>query len=294
MQYALVGAGGVTQTMVARLPRLSQQLTSVAAASYRLASRMANTLGAGFPLREFDSLNEADLILICTPHAAFDQVRPLLREASIEWSGKTLLFCDSDQLSGALDEFRERGAETGSLDPVRGLPNQYVAEGDKLAVRLAKHLAGELGGKVMEIASDKADLFHAAVTFSSSLFTPLIESCAECVRRSGVTGKQAMTITEALLQFSLREYVHAGRKSWSGAVADADWYLINRDLAALCRDAERFADYYRHSAAFALSLNQREDDAVHINPVVVKPAATEPDPRQARLPYPTLETCRPD
>ncbi len=271
MQYALIGAGGLTQSLVARLPNLSRHLTLVAGASYRLASRMVNTLGAGEPARDFNSLDASSLILICASHDAYSQVSTQLREALISWPGKTLLFCDSDQHSGVLDEFRARGADAGSIDPVRGLPNQFVVEGDKSATRLAKHLASELEGRVVEIETDKADLFHAAVTFSSSLFTPLIEACAECVRRSGISGKQAFSITEALLQFSLREYAHAGRKSWSGAVADADWYLVNRDLAALCRDTERFADYYRQSAAFALELNQRENEAILIDPACTGP-----------------------
>ena len=46
MTFAVAGGGRVSASFVARLPRLAAELGPVAAQSYRLASRIVNSIGA--------------------------------------------------------------------------------------------------------------------------------------------------------------------------------------------------------------------------------------------------------
>lgn len=260
MQYALVGAGSVGKSFLAQLPRLTQQLGPVAAASSRLASRIANTLGAGVPVKSMDALDSARLILICVSKGSFDKVVGELSRADITWERKILLLCDSNLYSSALPDFRVRGAFTGSVNPLAALPKRFVVEGDPAAVQAAKYLVSELGGKSVGLNPDRMCGYDAALTFSSGLFTPLIESCVECLHWAGVPGAAAGRIAEWLFQRSLRSYLHAGRKSWSGSLALGDENGVESEIEELREFDPLLAEYYRVSAIFALEYFKRHPD----------------------------------
>ncbi|MDQ6699925.1 MAG: DUF2520 domain-containing protein [Acidobacteriota bacterium] len=260
MQYALVGAGSVGKSFLAQLPRLTQQLGPVAAASPRLASRIANTLGAGVPVKSMDALDSAKLILICVSTDSFDKVVGELSRADITWERKILLLCDSNLYSNSLPDFRMRGAFTGSINPLADVSKRFIVEGQPAAVRAAKHLVSELSGRAIALNADRMWSYHAALTFSSGLFTPLIESCVESLHSAGAPGVIAVRIAEGLFQRSLRSYMHAGRKSWSGSLAHGDEGAIESEIEELRGFAPLLAEYYRASAVFALEFFKRHPD----------------------------------
>jgi predicted short-subunit dehydrogenase-like oxidoreductase (DUF2520 family) len=254
--YALAGAGAVSRSFIPRLPNLRRDLGPVASGSYRLASRMANALGAGVPVREMGELDSSALLLICGPRGCIPELVTSLMAAGLSWHGKTVVLCDSDEYSSDFPEFRKRGAVMASVNPIEGFANRYVVEGDHIAVRDAKVMVKELGGKAVEVEADKMMLYGAALTLTSSLFTPLIESTMDCIRSSGIEAPVATRIAEALLRRSLRAYMHSGRKSWSGPVAEADEERLDREFAELSRSKPLLARYYRHSSDFAKELYQ--------------------------------------
>ncbi len=252
-----MGAGSVGKSFIAQLPRLTQQLGPVAAASSRLASRLANTLGAGVPVKSMDALDSVKLILICVPGGSFDKVIGELSRADITWEGKTLLLCDSSLYSSELPDFRLRGAAIGSINPLSIVPRQFIVEGDREAVRAARDLASEFGGKSIELNGERVWSYQAALTFSSGLLTPLIESCVECLHMAGIPGAAAGRIAESLFQRSLRSFMHAGRKSWSGLLALGDEKGIESEIEELREFDPLLAEYYRVSALFALEFFKR-------------------------------------
>src|SRR6266853_5969880 len=67
MNLAMAGGGRVSGSFVARLPRLAAELGPVAAQSYRLASRIVNSIGAGYPVKRYEDLDGSALILVCAP-----------------------------------------------------------------------------------------------------------------------------------------------------------------------------------------------------------------------------------
>ncbi len=254
MRYALVGAGSVGKSFLADLPHLSRELGPVAGGSFRLASRIANTLGAGFAVRNMDALDSSRVILICAGGGAISGLVGDLSRAVISWPRKTLLLCDSNLFSDSLPEFHLRGAFTGSINALGGSRERFVVEGDRPAVLGAKHLARELKVPSLELNREKVATYGAALMFSSSLFTPLLDSCIKCLREAGVGGATAGSVTELLFQRTLRAYLHAGKKSWPGALAGGDQEAIRKQLGALQASEPIMAEYYRMSAVFALEL----------------------------------------
>jgi predicted short-subunit dehydrogenase-like oxidoreductase (DUF2520 family) len=252
--WGLAAAGSIGRSFLPRLPSLARRLGPVASVSYRLAARIANGLKAGRAVRDIGDLNGCAVIMLCAAAGSVDRIARGLTEARLDWSAKTLLICDSHAYTCDFPQFRERGAAMASVNQIEGYAHHYAIEGDREALREAKVLVRDLRGKPVEILSDRVRMYDAARTLAGSLFTPLIETCAECIRQAGVTGPAATTLAEALLQRSLRAFMHSGRKSWSGPVARAERDVINREFLALQAAKPMMGKYFRSAADFALDL----------------------------------------
>ena len=116
----LVCAGPVSRTALERLPRLREQLGSVKAASFRLASRYVNRLGAGAPVRTYSELQESSLILINVPDSNVSEVVHDLTTAHICWLGKQVALYESTFDTAVLYPLRDRGAAPITFNAIGG------------------------------------------------------------------------------------------------------------------------------------------------------------------------------
>jgi predicted short-subunit dehydrogenase-like oxidoreductase (DUF2520 family) len=260
MQIGLFGAGAVSKSWLARHPRLPQRLGPVAAPSYRLASRIANTIGAGHAVKDCNAFAPCRLVFICVPGSSVASAVETVAAAPLAWPGKIVLLCDGEMDSRSLAALRGQGAAAGSVRPIEGSSGNFGLEGDPAAVREARRLVHELKGRAVEFRPGCMDLYTAGVTFASSLFTPLMAACTDCLAASLRDARSAPHIAEALFQNSLRAYGHAGRKSWNGPLASGDAAAVGRELAALSARDPALARYYRAAAAFALQLLDRHPE----------------------------------
>ena len=67
---ALIEEGNLSASPLARFRWPSETLGPVKASSFRLASRIANRLQAGHPVKDYREFDACDLILICVPDDA--------------------------------------------------------------------------------------------------------------------------------------------------------------------------------------------------------------------------------
>jgi len=254
MTFALAGGGRVSASFIARLPQLRSQLGPVAAQSYRLASRIVNSIGAGTAVRGYADLKDSRLILICAPVRAVDAMVSALSEA-LTCRGRIILLCESDCDSRKLAHLRAQGAAVGSMQPIPGFEGRrFVVEGDRQAVREARSLARALDSRAEEATAEKMDLYLAALSFGASLFTPLLEAAVLSLRQAGMPQASAVKVAEALFRESLRGYVYAGKRSWSGPLAVGDRPAVERELEALTASAPLLARHYREASAWAQEL----------------------------------------
>jgi hypothetical protein len=107
---------------------------------------------------------------------------------------------------------------------------------------------------VEEVRTVHLDAYAAGLAFGTSLFTPLLEASVQSLVASGVKKANAIKISEALFQRSLRAYLHAGRRSWNGPLADGDCEAVRRGIKALGSSRPVLARFYRDASAFALEL----------------------------------------
>jgi predicted short-subunit dehydrogenase-like oxidoreductase (DUF2520 family) len=112
----------------------------------------------------------------------------------------------------------------------------------------------QIGGRVEEVNSARLEVYAAALSFGGGLFTPLMEASLLCLQEAGMPKASAMRVVEALFQSSLRAYMYAGKRSWSGPLADGDRAAVRKEIEALAAFCPKLAPHYREAATFALKL----------------------------------------
>jgi predicted short-subunit dehydrogenase-like oxidoreductase (DUF2520 family) len=254
VRYGLFGAGAAARTVLAEMPCLRQELGPVAAATAKVAGRLANALKTGYAVRDLLALNVCEVILICAPDTGLQRAVELLQEAPLTWTEKVVLFCVSNVASRDFPYFEGQGASVGSFSAIEGMPKNYVIEGSRDAIREAKRLVKDVKGKALEVDQEGMQLFEAARTLSSSLFTPLVNGCVEWIRKSGLDSKEASRVAETMLAWTLRSYLHSGRRAWTGAARAQDWAAIERQYEAVKKVSVLEAEYFRSTAEHAFAL----------------------------------------
>jgi predicted short-subunit dehydrogenase-like oxidoreductase (DUF2520 family) len=271
-RYALFGAGAAGRTILAELPSLRREMGPVAASTFKVAARLVNVLKMGYAARDLTAFDECEVILVCAPDTGIDRAVEILARASINWQGKVVLFCMSDVTSVDFSVFQDQGASVGSLNVIDGL-ELYVVEGGREALREAKRFVKELKGRHLEVSHSRIRLFEAARTLSGTLFTPLVNSCVEWLRESGVESKEAARLAEKMLSWTLRTYLHSGRRGWIGAVATQDWEAIERQYEAIREFDSLQAEYFRNTAEDAFAMYESYPEFARY--LAKKPAARD-------------------
>lgn len=240
-EYGVIGAGALSKSLVGHLPRKSRQIGPVAGVSFRVASRMTNSLRAGFAARSADELNSLPVILFHAPAVQVRTIAALLEHAKIDWTNKALIFCDCEVPVALVDHFRALGASTAVARQF-GIPGTIMVEGAAPALMRAHRIAAELRLRAIEITPGSGDVFAAALTLATAAQTPLIHRAAGMMRACGLRDKEAVTMATLLFEQTVHDYGHSGRQSWAWHVREPETEEIEAEIAAV---DEPFRSLYR-------------------------------------------------
>jgi predicted short-subunit dehydrogenase-like oxidoreductase (DUF2520 family) len=243
---ALVGAGPVSQSWVARLPGLRRNLTLVKSSSTRIASRIANAIRCGRPVDSYEALRRSDLVLIGVPDEQLDFILEEMLASGVDWSACSLVLCSRRNDSRALTPFRDKGASTASLDVADGFDEKrYLFEGNHLALSRLRRLVEEEGlARIIELNEQQRDVFEAGITFASAMSFQMIAAAVESMKAAGLRSSHAESFVEAAVLGALRSYIKAGQKGWTGPLADADRDQIAQQFQALYKASPGLGDMF--------------------------------------------------
>jgi hypothetical protein len=213
-RYGILGAGAVSKSLVGRLPINMRTLGPVAAVSFRVASRIANTLHAGYAARSADELNSVAVVLVNSPPDQAGLLLDMLEGADIQWGGKAVVFCDCDDAPEVRARLRTRGASTAVARHF-GIPGRILVAGNGAALTTALRISRELKLKPVGILPGAPDVFDAAVTLATAAITPLIDRAAGLLRDAGIRDAEAARIASALFVQTAGDYAHSGKQSWA-------------------------------------------------------------------------------
>lgn len=246
---ALIGSGKLTDAPVTRLLRLSERLGPVLSPSYRVASRLANSLRAGHPVKDYAEFEDCCLVVISVPDEGLAQVVAELAAAGICWRGKAVMVCSTWLGSCELETLAACGASVGSISPIPGFEDsRYLVEGDNFAIRETKRLIGRGDRRLVTIESRRKPFYLASLTCTGSLAFASIVAASEALRHAGVSQVEAAEMMEKQCQKALRAYLKAGRKGFPGVRE------ISKQLSALRAVDPELAHYLEHSSRLAARL----------------------------------------
>jgi hypothetical protein len=230
-RYGVLGAGAVSRSLVGRLSANARDFGPVSAVSFRVASRIANTLKAGYAARSAADLAEAAVVLVHSPPEQANPLFEMLEGAEIPWSGKALILCDCDDAPLVRERLRARGASTAVARHF-GIPGRILVFGNGAALTAAYRIADELSLKAVEILPGATDLFDAAVTLGNAAFTPLLDCAAVLLREAGIRDAEAARIAAALFLQTASDFAHSGRQSWAWYTRQPALEQIEGQIAA--------------------------------------------------------------
>ncbi|MBI3696628.1 MAG: DUF2520 domain-containing protein [Acidobacteria bacterium] len=264
-RVGLIGPGRAGQALVRLLPPAQYEIGPVLSSSFTSTRRAVRRMRLGTAAASYDEFASCELILIAVPDDAIAVVARDLAAVSFPFRGKVVLHTSGALDSSVLAPLRARGASTGSLHPLqtfgRGLLSlagvTFAVEGDQRALRLARSLINAWHGKLLRLKASQKTLYHAAATFASPLFTPLMEAAVRLMGHAGVGPKTAVRALRPLLATTLENYMHSRKQSWTGPLARGDAETVRRHLEAVGRVDPNLARYYRAAARAALILFRR-------------------------------------
>jgi predicted short-subunit dehydrogenase-like oxidoreductase (DUF2520 family) len=211
----LIGAGSLTDSPLTRFWFLAERLGPVKSASYRVASRIANMLQAGRPVKDYAEFQDCDLILVCVPEETISQVVSEMVSAEISWQAKAVVLCSTWLDSAELHPLAALGASIGSISPIPGFDDErYLVEGDSLAIRHSKNLVEFRDRRVVAIERPLKPFYLAALTCTGSLLFAVLHMAAESLRRARIPPALSATILERQLARSLRAYLKGGLRAY--------------------------------------------------------------------------------
>jgi hypothetical protein len=247
----LISAGGVAQSFLVRLPSLLAGIGPVKAASFRVASRISNSLRAGHAVEHYSDLEKCRLIWIAVPETSLDRVMHDLA-SHVPADGKMVVLCGSNFDSLRPSPLRVAGAIVGSLNAMDPDARTLVAEGHPDVVRLLRKIAALDKRKLIEIRPAAKCLYLAGVHLSAHLVLPWIAAALESFRAAGFSRAEAADAVVTLGGRAVRAYGKAGRKAWSAADASNLRSALERDLEPIRATDARLAALYSAGIAQAL------------------------------------------
>ncbi|MCU1326294.1 MAG: hypothetical protein JWN34_1664 [Bryobacterales bacterium] len=228
--FALVGAGSVTTSLAATFSQQPGALGPIVGVSYRVASRIANTLGVGEPARDASVLRNYPVILIHAPQTQMKALSDRLAHAAVCWSDKSLVFVDCEP--APMDRAPINAASFAWLRQCP-MPGRLAVGGDPVALAAAIRLATSLDRQPIVVPSSLKSRFDAAMLLGGAALTPIIDIVAHILRETGMIDKQAARTAVALFESAVQAYSRSGRQSWPWHVQQPDLEAVEAQLKAL-------------------------------------------------------------
>lgn len=212
----LIGTGSLTDAPLTRFWFLRERLGPVKSASYRVASRIANMLQAGHPVKDYAEFEECDLILVCVPEETIEQVVSDMRSAGISWRDKAVVLCSTWLDSGVLADLAALGAAVGTISPIPGFDDErYLVEGDAVAIRRSRSLVEFRDRRAVPIERRLKPFYLAALTCTGSLLLALVHVASESLRLAEIAPGFSATLLDRQVNRTLRAYLKGGRRAYA-------------------------------------------------------------------------------
>jgi len=243
---AIVGAGNLGAALATALRDAGFQIDAVVTRSQGESRARARRLAATIQSRVLSHADNihASVLWICVPDRAIAQTAASLAD-HFHWRGKVALHSSGALTSDVLQPLREKGASVASVHPLMtfvrgsrpslaGVP--FALEGDPRALRVARGIVRQLGGKPYSIRKEHKDAYHAWGTFASPLLTALLATTERVAALAGVPPEEAARRMLPILRQTVSNYGKFGAAhGFSGPIVRGDVATVREHLRVLQR-----------------------------------------------------------
>ena len=244
-RVVIVGAGNLGSALAPSLRMAGYVIESVIAhargASLKKAEKLASKIGASAAV-DLSPKMQAELVWFCVPDSEIARAARTLADR-IDWKKKVVLHPSGALASDELDVLRRLGAAAASVHPLMtfvpgsrpslaGVP--FAVEGDAGAVRVARRIVRDLGGRVYLIRKQDKPAYHAWGMFVSPLFDALLATAEQVAAEARVPLKEARQRMIPILLQTLVNYAALGAPdAFSGPIVRGDVDTVRKHLAVL-------------------------------------------------------------
>ena len=239
---SIIGSGRLGTALAVTLAGQRYSIRSLVARRSQKARQAARLLDAEvqtLAAKQLHLLRPANVFLITVPD---DQIAGVASELSGLSFTATALHTSGALSAEVLAPLREKGWRIGSVHPLMsvsdahdGLHGGYWSvEGDKTALRLAKSIVKDIGGKSFSIRSEDKPLYHAAAVMVSGNVTALFDVGLEMLVQCGLTRKTARSVLLPLIASTVHNLeTRDPAEALTGTFSRGDVETVKRHLAAL-------------------------------------------------------------
>jgi predicted short-subunit dehydrogenase-like oxidoreductase (DUF2520 family) len=245
-EVSIIGAGRLGTALAVALAGRGYSIQSLVTRRAQSARRAANLLDAEVQVlaaKQLHSLRPADVFLITVPDDQIAGVATELSSLRFPTDRKTTVLHTSGALSAeVLAPLRKKGWSTGSIHPLISVSDRGAAlpagfwsvEGDTTALRCAKAMVRDLGGRSFSIQSEDKPLYHAAAVMVSGNVVALFDVALEMLVRCGLTRKTAHEILLPLIASTVHSLETKDPvEALTGTFSRGDVETVKRHLESL-------------------------------------------------------------
>jgi predicted short-subunit dehydrogenase-like oxidoreductase (DUF2520 family) len=231
-------------------------LVSRGAAGARRAAERAGLKTLALGASELERLPEVELLFITTPDDALKETARSLASLT-EARARVALHTSGALSSELLAPLRARGYRVGSMHPLAAVSEPtagarslrkafYCVEGDAGAVRAARRIVRELGGRSFSVRPKDKALYHAAAVMTAGHVVALFDTALDTLRRCGLDERRAREVFLPLLRSTVENLsTQTPERALTGSFARADAETVLKHLESLreLRDSDALAAY---------------------------------------------------
>jgi predicted short-subunit dehydrogenase-like oxidoreductase (DUF2520 family) len=240
---ALICAGKLTDTPLTRLRGLVERLGPVGSSSLRVASRVVNTLRAGYPVSDYSAFQDCGVVFLSVPDDAVPGFVGDLAAAGLDWSRKYVVLFSTLLESDTLAPLAALGAHTVSLCAMDGFDGRlFLAEGDRPGVAVVRPLLPARDVKLMHVPREHKVFYLAAAACTGPLLASVLICAGECLKLMGLAASEVSDIMLVQVGKTTRGFLHSGKKMYHEPPD------LERQVAALRERKLEIAHFFEQSA----------------------------------------------
>lgn len=163
----------------------------------------------------------ADVVFITTSDSAIEETcREIIAHGGLKENG-VVFHCSGSLPSTVLGSEKRNDIHTGSFHPLQSFASLKTkanpfrdivttAEGDEIAVDIAREIAEDLGAVCFEIKTGEKALYHAAAVVASNYLVSLLDLSFQLISKAGITGSDTVRVLYPLIKGTLANIENVG------------------------------------------------------------------------------------